>query len=66
MALLTTCSGCGAEVTISRTGKYVVVNADEAELHYDGDGLLTWDCPACEYADSYWDDFAREFKEWLT
>lgn len=64
MAILTTCSGCGADTHLHPSAGYVVVNADEEPLYDDGE-LLTWDCPSCGYADSYWSTCPHdEWKEY--
>lgn len=63
----TTCSGCMADVKIDVENEkvHVVVpsNGRRGSLHipahtvssdlYGDDDLLQWECPACEYADSY-------------
>lgn len=58
----TTCSGCMASVTIRLDANHAgtaMVNADTSDVFYDGGlgeetfSLIMWDCPACEYADSY-------------
>ena len=60
---ITMCSGCGADARI-RAG---VIEVDGRKAQYFDDGeMLTWDCPACGHADSYWRDFEREFKEWIS
>lgn len=64
MVLTVICSGCGAEVTLNPAAGYVVVNADEAALYDDGE-MFTWDCPSCDYPDSYWPTFdSDQWKEY--
>jgi len=63
--ITTTCSGCSEEVKVAAYEATVQVpsNGKRGSLHvpahkvvadvYDDGDLLTWDCPACGYADSY-------------
>lgn len=66
----TTCSGCGhslaldtARGTVSarykanglRGSKHVPAGLATAELTFDDD-LVVWDCPMCDYSDSYEED----------
>lgn len=67
----TTCSGCGlavvldlnleeARVTYKGNGKrgslHVPGGIAVAELWLEDSDLLTWECPRCEYADSFEQD----------
>ncbi len=64
----TDCSGCRLDVMLDRdkgtasvfiasNGKrgraHVPSHTVVADLINDDDELITWDCPACEYADSF-------------
>lgn len=63
----TTCSGCSTDVLLNRTNESVTVRVPSNGLrgskhvgatvvHSDlggDDDLLTWECPVCDYADSY-------------
>ena len=64
----TTCSGCAEQVRVDgdqgtatvrvasngrRGSLHIAAHTVTADVYNDGD-LLTWDCPACDHADS-WD-----------
>lgn len=54
MIVVTICSGCMEDVTIDVEGGIVTHERAglQAETYGDGD-LIQWDCPVCEYADSF-------------
>lgn len=51
----TLCSGCARPIQLDiATGEASIQGFATSGLFIDSDsGLLTWDCPACDYADSY-------------
>lgn len=64
----TTCSDCGIKVTLNlrtatatavvpgnglRGQKHVPGGVRTTEVWLEDAGLFVWDCPSCEYADSY-------------
>lgn len=58
----TTCSGCMEHAVITLDANFegtVMVKGKSAPVFYDGGlgeetfSLIMWDCPSCEYADSY-------------
>lgn len=65
MVIVTECSGCMADVHLSiraDSSGTARVGPDTAEVYYSetyGTDLIMWDCPACEYADS----FDRTYRE---
>ena len=54
--ITTTCSGCSTRVTLDLDAGEARVGNAVAHLFLDADDLATWDCPACEYADSHEQD----------
>lgn len=58
--ITTTCSGCGEKIVLNTILAQVRVAVPGGvaigELWYQSDGLLSWDCPRCDYADSFEDD----------
>lgn len=52
--ITTTCSGCARPVRLSlATTTASVQGLGTSDVFTDDTDLLTWDCPACDYADSY-------------
>ena len=64
----TTCSGCGEDVRLTINSDYMgsaLVKGEHAEIYYSGSdmdcetySLPMWDCPVCDYADSYDHNYA--------
>jgi len=69
--ITTTCSGCDRRVVLKlatneahvaykgnglRGSKHVPGGVGIAELCHDENDLIIWDCPVCDYADSYEED----------
>jgi hypothetical protein len=70
-SIKTTCGGCdrtvildlvAEEVRVKYAGngiqgrKHIPGGVGVAELSIDGNDLFIWDCPVCEYADSFESD----------
>lgn len=50
----TLCSGCARPVRLDlATATASVQGLGTSDVFCDDTDLLTWDCPACDYADSY-------------
>ena len=50
----TLCSGCARQVLLNlKEGTASVQGVGTSDLFIDDNDLATWDCPACDYADSY-------------
>lgn len=49
----TVCSGCDLPVVIDLTKEAARAGNKSAEVRLDDNGLLVWDCPVCQYADSH-------------
>lgn len=64
MILTVICSWCEASLDLDVQLGTAMVGNLIADLYDDGD-LLTWDCPSCDYADSYWPTFdSDQWKEY--
>lgn len=49
----TICSGCARPVRLDLAKGEASVPGATSDLFIDDNDLATWDCPACDYADSH-------------